>query len=67
MENLFVPIDDNDILNETCPCGGGHSLRYNSDEKMLECEKCGKFLWSKKYYDKQPIMSDLLLETSEEG
>lgn len=26
MENLFVLIDDNDILNETCPCGGSHSL-----------------------------------------
>lgn len=24
MENLSVPIDDNGILNETCPCGGSH-------------------------------------------
>lgn len=49
-----IPIDDNDMTNEPCPCGGKHSLVYNSDTKMLESDKCGKSIWSKHYYDKQP-------------
>lgn len=28
-----IPIDDNDMTNEPCPCGGKHSLVYNSDTK----------------------------------
>lgn len=42
------------MTNEPCPCGGKHLLVYNSDTKMLECDKCGKSIWSKRYYDKQP-------------
>ena len=50
----FIPFDDNDIINESCPNNGHHQLKYDTDEKMIICEKCGKSLYSKKYYDKIP-------------
>lgn len=48
----FIPFDDNDIINEPCPNGGHHQIKYDTDEKMIICKKCGKSLYSKKYYDK---------------
>lgn len=54
MADKPIPIDENDMLTESCPHGGKHALVYNSDTKMLECCKCGKSIWSKHYYDKQP-------------
>ena len=52
MSEEFIPFDDNDLLNEPCPAGGHHQIKYDTDDKMIICEKCGKSLWSKKYYDK---------------
>ena len=54
MSDKPISIEDNDMATEKCPCGGLHTLVYNSDTKMLECAKCGKSIWSKRYYDKQP-------------
>lgn len=52
MSEEFIPFDDNDMVNEPCPAGGHHQIKYDTDDKMIICEKCGKSLWSKKYYDK---------------
>lgn len=54
MKSKFIPFDDNDMLNEHCPNGGRHQIKYDTDEKIIICKKCGKSLYSKKYYDKQP-------------
>lgn len=54
MSDKPISIEDNDMATEKCPCGGQHTLVYNSDTKMLECTRCGKSIWSKRYYDKQP-------------
>lgn len=54
MNDKPISIEENDMATEQCPCGGQHTLVYNSDTKMLECSKCGKSIWSKHYYDKQP-------------
>ena len=40
------------MVNEPCPAGGHHQIKYDTDDKMIICVKCGKSLWSKKYYDK---------------
>lgn len=52
MSEKIIPIDDNDMVSELCPAGGHHQIKYDTDNKMIICEKCGKSLWSKKYYDK---------------
>lgn len=54
MDEDFIPFDDNDMINELCPKGGHHQIKYDTDEKMIICKNCGKLLYSKKYYDKQP-------------
>lgn len=54
MSDKPISLEENDMMTEKCPCGGQHTLVYNSDTKMLECTRCGKFIWSKRYYDKQP-------------
>lgn len=52
MSEEFIPFDDNDMVNEPCSAGGHHQIKYDTNDKMIICEKCGKSLWSKKYYNK---------------
>lgn len=53
MDEDFIPFDDNDMINELCPKGGHHQIKYDTDEKMIICKIVVSSL-SKKYYDKQP-------------
>lgn len=42
MSEEFIPFDDNDMVNEPCPAGGHHQIKYDTDDKMIICGKCGK-------------------------
>jgi len=49
MESPFIPFDDNDMVNESCPKGGHNQIKYDTDEKIIICKKCGKSLYNKEY------------------